>query len=74
MQSQSQYLVVHQTRDREPTDYENLLADGIEQAYARGIHELAGLVQSLNEACVPSPGGKPWTEDLFVSEMKRLGA
>jgi hypothetical protein len=74
MQRQSQYLVVHQTRDREPTDYENLLADGIEQAYARGIQDVAGIVQSLNEACVPSPGAKPWTEALFVSEMKRLGA
>ena len=74
MAQQGQYLVVHQTREREPTDYENLLADGIEQAYARGIHDLAQLVQALNEACVPSPGGRPWTEQLFVSEMKRLGA
>jgi len=32
MAQQGQYLVVHQTREREPTDYENLLADGIEQA------------------------------------------
>jgi hypothetical protein len=74
MQRQSQYLVVHQTRDREPTDYENLLADGIEQAYARGIQELPQLVAALNEGCIPSPGGKPWTEELFVAEMKRLGA
>ena len=28
-----QSLNSHQTRDREPTDYENLLADGIEKAY-----------------------------------------
>lgn len=74
MQANSQYLVVHQTRDREPTDYENLLADGIEQAFAQGIHDVAELVTSLNQGCIPSPGGKLWTVDLFVAEMKRLGA
>lgn len=74
MKPQQQYLVIHQTRDRQPTDYENLLADAIEQAYAQGVHELEALVERLNADCVPSPGGKPWTPDLFASEMKRLGA
>ena len=45
MQRTSQYLVVNQTRDREPTDYENLLADGIEQAYARGLADLQVLAE-----------------------------
>jgi hypothetical protein len=74
MKPQKQYLVIHQTRDREPTDYENLLADAIEQAYAQGVQELDALVARLNTDCVPSPGGKPWTTELFASEMKRLGA
>ncbi len=74
MTREDRYLVVHQTRDHDPTDYENLLADGIESAFARGIQELDDLVRDLNRACVPSPGGKPWNEDMFINEMKRLGA
>lgn len=69
-----QYLNPHQTRDHEPTDYENLLGDGIEKAYAAGIHDLPGICKSLNEDCVPSPNGTPWTPELFQQEMKRLGA
>ncbi len=71
---QTQYLNSHQTRDREPTDYENLLADGIEKAYAAGIHELPEICAKLNEDCVPAPDGKTWTPELFQTEMKRLGA
>ena len=70
----SQYLNPHQTRDREPTDYENLLADGLEKAYAANIHDLPGICARLNADCVPAPDGKAWTPDLFEREMKRLGA
>ena len=34
-----QYLNPNQSRDHEPTDYENLLGDAIEQALARFDHE-----------------------------------
>lgn len=68
------YLNPHQARDREPDDYQNLLGDAIERSYAAGVHDLAGLVERLNEASVPSPNGQPWTPDLFRQEMKRLGA
>ena len=68
------YVDPHQARDREPDDYQNLLGDAIERAYAKGIHDLAGLVERLNEAKVPTPGGKRWTAELFTQEMKRLGA
>lgn len=68
------YLEPHQTRDHEPDAYENLLGDAIERCYAAGIHDLDGLVARLNEACVPTPGGVPWSVELFTSEMKRLGA
>jgi hypothetical protein len=71
---QAQYLNSHQTRDREPSDYENLLADGIEKAFAANVHDLTGICAKLNEDCVPAPNGKAWTPDLFESEMKRLGA
>lgn len=68
------YLNPHQARDRAPDDYQNLLGDAIERAYAAGIHDLAGLVTQLNEANVPAPNGQAWTAELFQKEMKRLGA
>ncbi len=69
-----QYLVVHQTRSSEPTEYENLLAEGLERSYAAGLNEPDAIVAHLNELCVPGPNGKPWTTDVFLSELKRLGA
>jgi len=69
-----QYVVVHQTRDREPTEYENLLGDALERIFAGGATELPEVVQGLNELAAPSPSGQPWTEALFLSEMQRLGA
>ena len=71
---QGLYLDPHQTRDRAPTDYENLLGDAIEKAFAAGVHDIEGICARLTADCVPSPGGKPWTPDLFKAEMKRLGA
>ena len=68
------YLNPHQARDREPDDYQNLLGDAIERAYAAGVHDLGGLVDRLNEARIPTSGGQPWTAELFTKEMKRLGA
>ena len=68
------YLNPHQARDREPDDYQNLLGDAIERAYAAGIHDLAGLVASLNKAAVPAPNSSRWSEELFQREMKRLGS
>ena len=70
---QPPYLNPHQARDREPDDYQNLLGDAIERAYAAGVHDLAGLVTSLNEAAVPAPNGQRWSAELFQREMKRLG-
>jgi hypothetical protein len=74
MQQPPPYLEPHQARDREPDDYQNLLGDAIERAYAAGIHDLNGLVANLNEAAVPAPNGQRWTAELFQREMKRLGA
>jgi hypothetical protein len=74
MMDKPPYLNPHQARDREPDDYQNLLGDAIERAYAAGIHDLPGLVASLNEAAVPAPSGQPWSSELFQREMKRLGA
>jgi hypothetical protein len=68
------YLDPHQARDREPDNYQNLLGDAIERAFAAGVHDLPGLVACLNDARVPSPNGQAWSPELFRKEMKRLGA
>lgn len=69
-----QYIVVHQSRDRDPTEYENLLADALEKAFAAGVTDVEGIVAGLVADAVPSPGGRPWTNELVLSELKRLGA
>ncbi|WP_127112597.1 recombinase-like helix-turn-helix domain-containing protein [Shimia sediminis] len=68
------YLVVHQSRDREPTEYEDLLGDALERAFADGISDLDSLVAALNALDAPSPRNETWTTDLFLAEMKRLSA
>jgi hypothetical protein len=68
------YLNPHQSRDHEPTTWENLLGDAIERAYAAGKHDLDSLVAALNAAGVPTPTGEAWTPTVFAAEMARLGA
>jgi len=68
------YLDPHQARTRTPTTYEDLLGDAIERAYGAGIHDLAGLVERLNDSGLASPGGEPWTEANYREAMAALGA
>lgn len=70
----NQYLVVHQTRDHEPTSYELELAGAIEEIFGTGIHDLPGLVEGLRTRGLRSPGGDEWTDESFRTEMARLGA
>lgn len=69
-----QFLEVHQTRDAEPNDYENLLGDALERAFASGVTEIEGVVGELVSYGVPAPNGQEWSVDLLASELKRLGA
>jgi hypothetical protein len=69
-----QYLEVHQTRDRVPSDYENLLGDALERAFASGVTEIEGIVDELIGYGVPAPNGQSWSTELLASELKRLGA
>jgi hypothetical protein len=67
------YLSPHQSRDREPTDWERSLADAIEGAFAKGAHQLDDLVAALNASRVrPMSGGK-WTAENFSNLMRELG-
>jgi hypothetical protein len=62
--------LVWQTRPALPTDYENRLADLLEQAFSAGIEGLAPLVAKLNELGSKAPDGAPWSEESFQSFMK----
>ncbi|WP_322063147.1 recombinase-like helix-turn-helix domain-containing protein [Paraburkholderia sp. J63] len=68
------YLEPHQARRRAPTQYESLLGDAIERAYAQGLHDLSALVRYLNETGPGPQDGMEWTEAVFEKEMARLAA
>ncbi|ALK32399.1 hypothetical protein bpln_2g01150 [Burkholderia plantarii] len=66
------YLEPHQARQRPPTQYENLLGDAIERAFAQGITALPALVAYLNDFGPRTQNAEAWTEDNFRTEMARL--
>ena len=68
-----QSLNPHQHRERDPSDYENILADALERSFAAGVDELQAVVQGLIDYGVPAPEGKSWSAELLASELKRLG-
>jgi len=68
------YLEPHQARSRPATQFEDLLGDAVERAYAEGIHDLAGLVTYLNRTGPSAENGQPWTESSYRALMARLGA
>lgn len=70
----SPYLNPHQTRTREPTDWEGQLADAIESAFAAGAHELDALIAALNASRVRPRNGGQWTAEIFTALMHELGA
>jgi hypothetical protein len=73
MTSNDRYLEPHQARQRPATQFEDLLGDAIERAYADGIHDLQGLVSYLNAGGPSAENGVPWTESTFAALMARLG-
>ena len=62
-----------QTRLAPPTDYENVLADALEQVFAAGAETLAEVVEKLNALGSRGPDGAAWTAESFEKEMQRLG-
>ncbi len=74
MLNRTLYNETHQNRTAPSTAYEGLLGDSIERAFAQGIHDLDGLVAYLNDAGPAGPNGQPWTTEIYLKEMARLGA
>lgn len=56
------------------TAWENELADVLEEAFAGGTHDLAGVVAALNQSRVRAPDGSAWTEGSLAAILARLGA
>jgi hypothetical protein len=68
------YLSPHQSRRREPTDWETSLAGAIEQAFGQGHHDLPALVAALNASRVRPRDGGAWTEAGFTALMREMDA
>jgi hypothetical protein len=67
------YLEPRQTREREPTAWEQELANAIEGIFAKGGWDLDQIVAGLNKSRVRPPTGGEWTKDNFQAIMKELG-
>ncbi len=68
------YLSPHQSREREPTEWETALARAIENAFGNGAYELDGLVEALNASRVRPRAGGAWSVENFTATMRELGA
>jgi hypothetical protein len=66
------YMNPRQAQRRAPTDYENLLGDALEAAFAGGARELGELVSRLNADGIRTPDGREWTAANFESILKGL--
>lgn len=64
--------IIWQTRDHEPTPYENALADALEEVFEAGALELCEVVKGLNDLGFRSSNGEIWSEDSFTQEMHVL--
>lgn len=71
-QAPDRYLQPRQAQHRPPTNYEDLLGDAIERSFASGVHDLAGLVESLNRQGMTTRAGLAWTQENYGPEMAAL--
>lgn len=71
-QAPDRYLQPRQAQYRPPTNYEDLLGDAIERSFASGVHDLAGLVESLNRQGMTTRAGLAWTQENYGPEMAAL--
>jgi hypothetical protein len=67
------YRQPRQAADRDPTAWEEQLADVLEGAFGQGIHELDGIVEQLNQSRVKPPNGGQWDAARFQDVIKELG-
>ncbi len=66
-------LIQWQTRPAVPSEYEQTLADTLEQIFAQRTYDLPEIVAALNREGVRTPGGEAWTEASFQDTLHALG-
>ena len=66
-------LLQWQNRSAPPTEYEQALADALQEIFVEEVYDLPGIVGRLNESGVKTPEEGGWTEANFQAEMRRLG-
>lgn len=67
------YLETHQTHSEPITPYERKLAGSLTEIFGGGATTLDEVVDGLNALGLNGPDGRPWTEQTFRAEMRRLG-
>ncbi len=65
---------LYRTKITDPTEYETALCKVLFAILGQSIHDLPGIVEGLNQSAVEPRDGGPWTEEIFTSEMARLGS
>ena len=66
-------LIVWQTRPAVPSEYEQTLADALEQVFSQKIYDLPEVVAALNREGIRTPDGEAWTERNFEQVFQQLG-
>jgi hypothetical protein len=66
-------LIVWQTRPAVPSEYEQTLADTLEQIFSQRTYELPDVVAALNREGIRTPSGEVWTERNFEQTFAQLG-
>jgi hypothetical protein len=66
-------LIVWQTRPAVPSEYEQSLADALEQVFSEKIYDLPQVVAALNREGIRTPAGEAWTERNFEQTFQQLG-
>ncbi len=74
MTYQHPYLSPHQSRLHPPTEWQQELANTIENIFGKGARELDAVVAGLNASRVRPPKGGEWTTENFTTLMHELGA
>jgi len=67
------FLSPHQSRTREPTEWEMSLAGALEHAFTKGHRSLPELIVALNASRVRPRDGGLWTEAGYTTLMQQLG-
>ena len=64
---------IHRTLNVSASQYEKDLSRALLGILSRKAHDLPGIVAGLNATEIRPEGASEWTEQVFVSEIERLG-